>query len=243
MAIGRTNAGGGGGRLTKSVIVVTAPTGSTVTCTKGNVVKKAEEKSGTWIFAGLDVGTWTASGVKDSMSASQTVEITTEAQGVIVSLTYDMILYRKGTKYVDFTEGKGSNAKGGASWGTEYVRLTSTSGDTWGGTRSIYTSAAIDLTPYSKLRVKMANLSGIGGRWVGLAVCQYAPAYPYNAGDNYLPTNAIASIKLTSITDNAYADLDISAVTVPCYVSVQVATPNTQNNTAYVDVYDVYLER
>lgn len=43
----------------KSVIIAKAPTGSTVTCTKGDVVKRAIEKNGEWRFNGLEVGTWT----------------------------------------------------------------------------------------------------------------------------------------------------------------------------------------
>ena len=50
---------GTGGSLTKSVIIAKAPTGSTVTCTKGDVVKRAIEKNGEWRFNGLEVGTWT----------------------------------------------------------------------------------------------------------------------------------------------------------------------------------------
>lgn len=75
MAIGRTNAGGGGD-FTKSVIIVTAPTGSTVTCTKGTTVKTATEKNGEWWFKGLDTGTWTLKATLSGQTATQTVNIT-----------------------------------------------------------------------------------------------------------------------------------------------------------------------
>lgn len=42
----------------KSVIIAKAPTGATVTCTKGDVVKRATEKNGEWRFNGLDIGIW-----------------------------------------------------------------------------------------------------------------------------------------------------------------------------------------
>lgn len=71
MAIGRTNAGGGG--LTGSVIIVTAPTGSTVTCTKGTTVKTAQEADGVWTFKGLDLGTWTVHAALEGQEASQEV--------------------------------------------------------------------------------------------------------------------------------------------------------------------------
>lgn len=74
MAIGRTNAGGGG--FNKSVIIVTAPTGSTVTCTKGTTVKTATEKNGEWWFKNLDIGEWTLKATLSGQTATQTVNIT-----------------------------------------------------------------------------------------------------------------------------------------------------------------------
>lgn len=57
-------------------IVVTAPTGSTVTCTKGSTVLTASEVSGAWTFDVPDYGTWTVNAVKGSKSASESVEVT-----------------------------------------------------------------------------------------------------------------------------------------------------------------------
>lgn len=74
MAEGRTNAGGGG--FNKSVIIVTAPTGSTVTCTKGTTVKTATEKNGEWWFKNLDTGTWTLKATLSGQTETQTVNIT-----------------------------------------------------------------------------------------------------------------------------------------------------------------------
>lgn len=74
MAIGRTNAGGGGS-FNKSVIIVTAPTGSTVTCSKGEVTKTAPEKNGTWTFSGLEEGTWTINASLGGQNESQEVVV------------------------------------------------------------------------------------------------------------------------------------------------------------------------
>ena len=74
MAIGRTNAGSGG--FNKSVIIVTAPTGSTVTCTKGTTVKTATEKNGEWWFKNLDIGEWTLKATLSGQTATQAVNIT-----------------------------------------------------------------------------------------------------------------------------------------------------------------------
>lgn len=67
---------GAGGDFTKSVIIVTAPTGSTVTCTKGTTVKTATEKNGEWWFKNLDIGTWTLKATLSGQTATQTVNIT-----------------------------------------------------------------------------------------------------------------------------------------------------------------------
>lgn len=67
---------GGGGSPTKSVIIVTAPTGSTITCTKGTTVKTATEKNGEWWFKNLDTGPWTLKATLSGETATETVNIT-----------------------------------------------------------------------------------------------------------------------------------------------------------------------
>lgn len=64
-----------GGGLNKSVIIVTAPSGSTLTCTCGGVTKTAVESNGTWTFRGLDLGEWTIQAVKGQQKAAKTVNI------------------------------------------------------------------------------------------------------------------------------------------------------------------------
>ncbi len=71
--------GGGGG----NELIVTAPTGSTVTATKGSITKTATEKNGTWTFKGLEAGDWTVTAVKGSNSTSSAV--TVSAETVILS--------------------------------------------------------------------------------------------------------------------------------------------------------------
>ena len=66
--------GGGGG----NELIVTAPTGSTVTATKGSITKTATEKNGTWTFKGLEAGDWTVTSVKGSNSTSSVVTVSAE---------------------------------------------------------------------------------------------------------------------------------------------------------------------
>lgn len=85
--IGRVNTGGGGSP-NKSTIIVTAPTGSTVTCKMGSTTKTAPEKNGVWTFGGLDLGTWTITSTKGGDSATQDVVITR------LTVEYVTIVYR-----------------------------------------------------------------------------------------------------------------------------------------------------
>lgn len=77
-----------GGSPNKSTIIVTAPTGSTVTCKMGSTTKTATEKNGVWTFGGLDLGTWTITSTKGGDSATQDVVITR------LTVEYVTIVYR-----------------------------------------------------------------------------------------------------------------------------------------------------
>lgn len=56
-------------------IVVTAATGSTVTCTKGGATLTATEVSGKWTFNLNDFGTWTVSATLGDKSKTQDVDV------------------------------------------------------------------------------------------------------------------------------------------------------------------------
>lgn len=71
-------------------IVVTAPTGSTVTCVKDAVTLTATEVSSTWTFDVPDYGIWVINAVKGSDSASDTVGVT-EVKQYNVSIAYASI--------------------------------------------------------------------------------------------------------------------------------------------------------
>ena len=66
---------GAGGSLTKSILIVTAPTGSTVTVTKGSTTKTAMEKNGEWWFKNLENGEWTIRAELDGKNATETYNI------------------------------------------------------------------------------------------------------------------------------------------------------------------------
>lgn len=79
---------GGGGSPTKSIIIVKdLPTGSTVTATKGEIVKTSTEKNGEWWFKNLDLGEWTLKATLADQSA--TTKFNIEQFGVYyISMAY-----------------------------------------------------------------------------------------------------------------------------------------------------------
>lgn len=91
--------GASGGSPNKSTIIVTAPTGSTVTCKMGSTTKTAPEKNGTWTFSGLDIGTWTITATKGSSIATQDVDITR------LTVEYVTITYFSATINVTYPAG------------------------------------------------------------------------------------------------------------------------------------------
>lgn len=91
--------GGSGGSPNKSIIIVAAPTGSTVTCKMGSTTKTASEKNGTWTFSGLDIGTWTITATKGSGIATQDVDITR------LTVEYVTITYFSATINVTYPAG------------------------------------------------------------------------------------------------------------------------------------------
>ena len=89
--------GGGGG----NELIVTAPTGSTVTATKGSITKTATEKSGTWTFKGLEAGDWTVTAAKGSDSASAVVTVSAET----VTLSFKPMASSTAQSGVTYTNG------------------------------------------------------------------------------------------------------------------------------------------
>lgn len=56
-------------------LTVTAPTGSSVTCSRGSTILTATESSGTWVFNLTDYGTWTVAATLNGETSSQSVVV------------------------------------------------------------------------------------------------------------------------------------------------------------------------
>ena len=76
-----------GAGVSGAVIVVTAPTGSTVTATLDGTVYTAQEVNGTWTFKVRKFGTYTINATLGNQTASATVNVT-EATTYEVALAY-----------------------------------------------------------------------------------------------------------------------------------------------------------
>ena len=89
-----------GAGVSGAVIVVTAPTGSTVTATLDGTVYNAQEVNGTWTFKVRKFGTYVVKATLGSQTAQQNVNVT-EATTYRVTLNYvqyvNMVITGNGT--------------------------------------------------------------------------------------------------------------------------------------------------
>lgn len=91
MAIGRTNAGGGGG--VGGVLTVTAPVGVTVSVTKdGKTKRKTANAEGLAVFKGLATGIWTLTITDGVQTSTKTVVITADYNAVIAFFAATIII-------------------------------------------------------------------------------------------------------------------------------------------------------
>lgn len=151
--------GGGGGKLksTDAVLIVTVPTGSTVTATKSGViltptmwVKAADNTLDCAIFiisaSQFDNTTpWTITATDGTNTASTTVLITTNKE-YDVTLSFALFIYNLGDQCSSVTNGWGGN--GTYTFATSYIDVPLASG---GANANVYTNAKIDLTDYQTL--------------------------------------------------------------------------------------------
>ena len=90
-----------GAGVSGAVIVVTAPTGSTVTATLDGTVYTAQEVNGTWTFKVRKFGTYTINATLGDQTASTTVEVT-EKKTYEVALAYTLSVSISGNVQAGF---------------------------------------------------------------------------------------------------------------------------------------------
>lgn len=138
-------------------IVVTCQTGSTVTCTKGDIILVAEEVDGTWTFNVTEFGSWTINASKGGASKSQVVAV----DSVVlykVEIIMRLYLYKAGDECVDVT---GGWIKGGTSGYVVTKNATNMYLKNVGDNSNVYTATAnaVDLTKYSKICIEMSDMT------------------------------------------------------------------------------------
>lgn len=151
----------------KPQIVVTAPTGSTVTCTTpGGIVIQGFEVSGTWMFSDLPgFGTYTITASLGSESNTKSVVVDRVAR-YKVTIAYRLYLYNLGDECTDVTGGWKrnynyyqftSNSGGSVQKDSDSIRLIN--GNDYNTSVVIATNNFIDISGYSKLYVKTSIIS------------------------------------------------------------------------------------
>lgn len=131
-------------------------------------MKKAEEKSGVWVFGGLDVGTWTVTSYNGTASVSRTVTFTEDGQSeLVLNLNPILVLF-------DASAGGDQTAVTGGWTTPTYTSISekavSASGNGYVGGGTNTTKKAIDITTYKTLKaigtVSGVNSNiGVGGSW------------------------------------------------------------------------------
>ena len=130
------------------------------TCTNGVKTFTAKDTTGFWLFAGLEVGTWTVTSTDptgENKPASQAVEIATKNQIVSVELSYVLWLYNKGNEYPDVTGGWTVNSHNGSALGSKgpdylYATFVTNARD-----NAIETAEKVDLSGYNTLAVHITE--------------------------------------------------------------------------------------
>lgn len=146
----------GGGRV-YAAIGVTYPSGSSCTCSKDGVTRRAADTGGKWIFPVTAAGTYTISCTNGTDTATKTVSITAQGQVASVTLAYwNGELYDNGNQYTTVTGGwaLGSNTAGVTlNVGTNYLEL-SHSNNTY---RYMKCTKSIDVTNFTKATLVAKN--------------------------------------------------------------------------------------
>lgn len=226
--------GGGGGKLknTDAVLIVTVPTGSTVTATKSGVtltptmwVKAADSTLDCAIFSipasQFDSTTpWTVTGTLSTKSSSKTITVDSNFEYDII-LQYQLDLYTPGDVHTDVTGGWSATA------GDSYVQFGSKSIDFTNANNFpiVSTDGTIPLSNYSTLFVdiKVNSYGNSGNIYAGIANSRIT-------ADNQFT----ARVKKTT-TGKEILSLDISTYDDSKYVAIAGYHSNA-------NIYNVWLE-
>ena len=207
-------------------IVVTAPTGSTVTCTTpGGVVLTTKEVGGTWTFAKLKVyGAYTITATDGTKTATSDVVVDSAIE-YAVEMSYVLWLYKDGNEYTDVTRGWVTWAKDSSAISeklTNSMHLKNNANTS----AMVCTNNTIDLTVYSKICIEYRFTGGDSGYGSMLDVAE---------GKNY---SDVRKQDLPLVNNQTYLEANInSSAKGDYYIAVRI-----WYNTTNVYVYKIWLE-
>ena len=138
MAIGKTNAGGGGS--SGATLTITGVAGATVTASKnGKTYTRTINNSGTAVFKGLSTGIWTVTMSGDGQSTTRTVEITADYSLTIAYFSATITITYPANSTCVVTDSSGATIASDTNTGTSAKTWTATVGAT--GTYTIIATA------------------------------------------------------------------------------------------------------
>lgn len=256
MIFNMVGGGGGGLKNTDAVLIVTVPTGSTVTATKSGVtltptiwVQNADNTLDTAIFAikasAFDsVNPWTVTASLGTYTKSETIIIDAPNEYQI-EIGYTLYLLKDGVgesgyEFSNSVTYVSSSDKGNVTSHTGYVQLTTT-----GGYVMVWSSTSkADLTNYNTLYahidlVTSVTDSGVNVKFRGASLFPLADAYP-NTGSSGTLANYVNEYANVTSTGETVLQLDVSALSGGYYINLSVGGRSSNNGTVYA--YDIYLE-
>lgn len=220
--------GGGGLKNTDAVLIVSVPTGSTVTATKNGVtltptiwVQNADNTLDTAIFivkaSTFDSNPWTVTATLGTETASDTVVIDTNSE-YDLELLYGFYLYNNGDQrtavtggwsYVAFLSGSGYNA---GTLNTAYNGTTcylSANGTTQ--QISAVTVNKIDVTNYRALRCEVSDFVFAGSGYHDLSLVSSRGNASSPAARVKIDSTGTFAVDVSSITGSYYIGLYLNS--------------------------------
>lgn len=127
MAIGKTNAGGGGS--SGATLTITGVAGATVTASKhGKTYTRTINNSGTAVFKGLSTGVWTVTMSGGGQSTTRTVEITADYSLTIAYFSATITITYPANSTCVVTDSSGATIASDTNTGTAAKTWTATVG-------------------------------------------------------------------------------------------------------------------
>lgn len=229
-----------------ATINVTYPAGSTCTVSKGGITLSAPDTSGAWACTVPEAGTWTVTATDGTDTATETVEITVTGQCEIVELGYSLILFDNGDEHTPITGGWSfyrSNTNQITAAITDGKIGISISKNEYNRSANAYTTNAIDTSGYNTLLVHIDRFySDASASPSRVGVAGYVP-------DFYLESNIAAKVINPNSNFQSYdfsnqdVLVDVSTVSVPVYVYINLCAYKGEGAGAIIEVSKVQLLR